>query len=136
MAFLAKSDLYLSILEEELTEITRSDDGLVTSALDAAEQEMKVYLNDSYDTDTIFGKTGSNRHAMLVRIGADVAIYYIVARVQAGQEIDDRKSRYDRALAWLKMVKKSETYPNLERRTKTAETKFFYGSNTKRSNHY
>lgn len=136
MAFLAKADLYLSILQDELEEITREDDTLVTSALSAAEAEMKTYLFDSYDTEDIFGETGANRHPMLVRVGADIAIWFLVARVQAGQEMEDRKARYDRALAWLKAVQKSENYADLPRREATEETKIVYGSNAKRENHY
>ena len=136
MAFLEKEDLYLSILQDELEEITRADDGMVTSALSAAQSEISTYLWDSYDVDEIFGETGTSRHQMLVRIGADLAIWYLVARVQAGQELEDRKSRYDRAIKWLKAVQKSENYGDLPRKTETEELKIIDGSNTKRENHF
>lgn len=136
MAFLAKADLYLSILQDELEEITREDDTLVASALSAAEAEMKTYLFDSYDTEDIFSETGAGRHPMLIRVGADIAIWFLVARVQAGQEMEDRKARYDRALSWLKAVQKSEKYADLPRREATEETKIVYGSNAKRENHW
>ena len=134
--FLAKSDLFPIILEDELTEITRSDDVLITSSLSTAIAEMKTYLNDSYDIDAIFNSTGTDRHALLVQLGADIAVYYLVARVQAGQDVEDRRRRYDRAIAWLKMANKTKTYPDLPHRENTVQTHIYHGSNKKRSNYY
>lgn len=136
MAFLLKADLYSKILQDELDEITRSDDTIVANVLSSAESEMKVYLYDSYDVDAIFDQTGDDRHQLLVQIGADIAIYFLFARVQAGINIDDRKARYDRAINWLKAVKKSENYADLPRRESTVQTHISYGSNTKRDNYY
>lgn len=136
MAFLLKADLYSKILQDELDEITRSDDTIVANVLSAAESEMKVYLYDSYDVDTIFAQTGDDRHQLLVQIGADIAIYFLFARSQAGINIDDRKARYDRAINWLKAAKKSENYADLPRRESTVQTHITYGSNTKRDNYY
>lgn len=136
MAFLLKTDLYLSILQDELEEITRGDDTLVTSALSASEAEMKVYLYDSYDVDAIFAATGTDRHQMLVQLGTDIAIWFLVARVQAGQNTDDRKARFDRAIAWMKMVQKTKTYADLPRREMTVQTHILHGSNPKRKNYF
>jgi phage gp36-like protein len=136
MAFLTKPDLYLSILQDELDEITRDDDALVESALSAAIEEMRTYLFDSYDVEEIFSQTSSNRHQMLVRVGSDIAIWFLVARLQAGQDTEDRRRRYDRAIAWLKAVQKSQTFADLPRKESTEEDKIAHGSNTKRSNHY
>jgi len=136
MAFLTKSDLLLSILEEELDEITRGDDTLIDQAALAAISEMRGWLYDTFDVDAIFAATGSNRHALLVQYAADIAIWLIVARGQAGQDFDDRKSRYDRAIAWLKAAAKTDMFADLPRRTATVQTVITYGSNAKRSNYY
>ncbi|MBV6442744.1 MAG: hypothetical protein EPGJADBJ_04468 [Saprospiraceae bacterium] len=136
MAFLTKDDLNLSVLTEELDEITRADDALVTQAALAAVSEMRQWLYDTFDVDTVFAQTGTSRHPLLVQYGADLAIYYIVARGQAGQDFEDRKSRYDRAIAWLKSAAKTELYADLPRRTETSQTHITYGSNQKRSNYY
>jgi phage gp36-like protein len=136
MAFLAKSDLYLAILDNELDEITRADNAIVTEALNAAEGEALTYLFDSYNTDAIFATTGSNRNAMLVQVVRDIAIYRIVARSQAGIDLNDRQERYEAAVAWLKMVKKMETYPNLPVRAVTQQVHIRYGSQPKRTNRF
>jgi Protein of unknown function (DUF1320) len=136
MGFILIPDLHGSILAEELEEITRGDIALITSACDAAEEEMKLYLFDSYETESIFAQTGTNRHRLLLICGVDMAIYHIVARCQIGQEIDDRKARYDRSINMLKMLQKSETYANIPRRAATAQTHIMFGSNNKRKSHY
>jgi len=136
MAFIAKSDLYLSILSDELAEITRGDDTIVDQAISAAVSECKGFLYDSYDVDTIFAQAGANRHPLLVKYCVDMAVWAIVAATQAGQDLDDRKARYDRACAWLKMVAKMENYADLPRRTSTVQTHISSGSGTKRNNYF
>ena len=137
MPFLVKADLALTILTEELNEITRSDDTLVTAALATAIGEMRTYLHDSYDVDVIFAAVGTARHPLLLQFGADLAVYYLVGRSQAGQQIDDRKARYDRAITWLKAARDSETYSDLPRRAPdTAQRHISWGSRPKRTNGY
>jgi phage gp36-like protein len=136
MAFITQTDLHTSIIEEELIEITRGDTLLITAACDAAQEEMNLYLYDNYETETIFAQTGNARHALLLQLGIDIAIYFVIARCQNGQEIDDRKARYDRAVKMLQQFKKSETYSNIPRREATKQEMFKFGSNLKRNQHY
>lgn len=134
--FLTKQDLHSMILEDELQEIIRNDDTFVLSAIMAAVAEMRTYLFDTFDVDVIFAATGTNRHQLLVNVGCDIAIYSIVARCQAGQVIDDRKARYDRAVKFLKEARDTVTYNDLPRRVTTAQKHIGYGSNPKRKNQY
>ena len=134
--FLAKQDLYLTILQDELAEITRSDDTLINAALSSAIAEMKVYLYDSYDTETIFAATGDSRHTLLVNLGSDMAVYFIVARCLAGQALADRETRYKRAIATLKAFRDSETYADFPRRTLREQKQIWFSSNKKRGNYF
>jgi phage gp36-like protein len=136
MAIIAKADLYQSIREDELNQIVRQDHRLINMAISAALSEIKVYLYDSYDVDSIFSQTGDDRHQTLVRHAVDITIWFIVARTQAGIALDDRKARYDRACKWLKMVRDSETYADLPRRATTKQVHIKYGVGTKRNNYY
>ncbi len=134
--FLQKADLLVKILDDELDEITRADDTLITQAMSAAESEMRTYLFDTFDVDAIFSKTGTNRHALILDLGSDIAIYLIVARLQSGQDVSDRQARYNRAVAWLKSASKTEHYNDLPRRQVTQQTHIVYGSLPKRSNRF
>lgn len=136
MAFLAKADLSLSILVQELDEITRSDNAIVAQALSSAEAEMRSWLYDSYDVDDIFSKTGSSRHPVILQSGVDIAVWRIVAACQAGINLDDRETRYNNAIAWLRQVKKAENYADLPRRAETVQKHIGWGSKTKKVNSY
>ena len=137
MAFLLKQDLInLAILAEELAEITRRDDTIITAACSSAISEMTIHLHDSYDTDTIFTRTGTGRHQLLLQLGADIAVWTIAARCQAGINLDDREARYKRAVATLKAFEKSETYADLPRRVKPIQEHVTFRSNPKRTNYY
>lgn len=136
MAFILKQDLYTKILQDELDEITRSDETLVTQAIMAAESEMRGWLYDTFDVDEIFAQTGTARHALLIDFGCDIAIYLLISRVQSGQDVADRETRYDRAVTWLKGASKTTHYNDLPRRTATVQTHIVYGSLPKRSNRF
>jgi len=141
MAFIDKSDLTRVILEEELNEITRNDSAIVENAISTAIAEVKSHLFDWYDVDVIFAKSGDERDALLVQFTIDIAIYNIVAIVQAGQNIDDREARYKRAISWLKAAtkpldSKDRIHPDLPLREKTKSTKVISHSQTKRNNYY
>jgi phage gp36-like protein len=134
--FITKADLLTYIIEEELNEISRNDNGLIDACIISAIGEARGYLYDSFDVNTIFSQTGSNRHAMLIRCISDIALYDLVSRCQIGQLIDDRKSRYDRSVGWLKAVAKTDIYADLPRRPATSQTHIKFGSNTKRNNYF
>lgn len=136
MAFLTRNDLMVKILEEELDEITREDATTEANALSAAEAEMRTYLYDSYDVDAIFAAVGDLRHKLLVQLGADIAVYYLSARSQAGQDIEERRRRYDRAITWLRTAQDTKTYADLPRRAETIQTHAVFGSNPKRGNYF
>ena len=136
MAFIVKADLATKILIDELNEITRGDDTLVTQACIAAEAEARGYIYDTFDVDVIFATTGTNRNALLLDMLADMAIYLLVARCQAGQYLEDRQSRYDRAVKWFKAAAKTESYNDLPRREATKQNHISYGSNPKRTNYF
>lgn len=140
--FLVKNDLLPFILPEELEEITRADDAICLQAMTAAVSEMRGWLYDSFDVETIFAQTPPAngapelRHPLLVQFGADIAIFTIISRSMAGQGFEERKARYDRALNWLKAVAKSEHYSDLPRREQTKQSVVKYGSQPKRANYF
>jgi hypothetical protein len=108
----------------------------VATACAAAVSEMRTYLFDAFDVDAIFAATGTARHALLLDMCIDVALYLLVARVQAGQDMSDREARYERATKWAKMASKTDNYNDLPRRATTVQEHFHYGSNPKRKNYY
>jgi phage gp36-like protein len=136
MAYIEKQDLLNSIQEEHLVSITQGDDSIVTACIAVGESTARTYLADEYNVDAIFAwQSPQPRLQLLVQAIADIAIYHLVARSQAGNYIEDRTARYDRAMKWLRAVQKSELYTELPRRAITAEKKIHFGSRPKRNNY-
>jgi phage gp36-like protein len=138
MAFIAKEDMKRAILTDELDAIVRDDGTVILQAISAAQSEMRGYLYNNYDVDEIFAQIGDERHPLLVQYCVDITVYYLVAATQGGQAVDDRKSRYDRACKWLKMVRDDDHYADLPRREATVEVKIHAGASgaPKRNNYF
>jgi phage gp36-like protein len=138
--FLEKSDLYKAIKAEELAQITRNDDTIVLYGMDAAIAEMKGYLVKHFQTDTIFAQTGTNRHGLLVNFGIDISIYIIVSSALPGQDLEDRRLRYKRAVDWLTQVRDGEILTDLPLVTFPADanktSRGAYGAPDKRINYF
>lgn len=114
--FLTKEDLGSSIYDYQIDQITEGDEGIVDQALAAAEEEIRGYLSGRlwsdgriyYDVEKIIIATDSARNALLVRQAATIAKWYIVDLCNADVIYEHAKDRYDRAVAWLKQLSKSE----------------------------
>lgn len=139
MAFLTKSDLESHLYEENIDVITREDDDLVTAAIDAAIGEAKGYLG-AYDTESIFGETGSSRNALLLLFCKDIAVWHLVVLCNAGADLALRQDRYERAITWLKGVQKGDITTDLEKAVDDDDEEtgaiIRYGSNEQRTNHF
>ena len=140
MSFLTKEDFNTHAYAEAIRTITRGDDLLLLAAIDAAEEEVKSYLLKSYDVDTIFAATGSDRNALLLVIVKDVAMWRLIVIANPEIRYEDRKDRYDQAIQWLKAV--YEGMPTtLTKATPTEDTSgksggLNWGSNPKRNQHF
>jgi phage gp36-like protein len=113
MAFITRSDIITALYEDELGVITRKNETVFATTIDIAIAEAKLYLTDRYDCKLIFAQLGEARNMMLVNICIDICIYKLIAASAAGQSYQDRKDRYDRAIAILKMIQKAEIVADL-----------------------
>ena len=110
-------------------------------AIDAALQEAYGYLG-AYDRKKIFEATGSQRNALLLIFVKDIAVWHFVNLCNAGTDLQLRQDRYERAVAWLRQVQKSDIKPNLPIIDEDGDGKpdtageYIYGSNPKRNQHF
>lgn len=111
--FIEQTDILKSIKPEELLEITRGDSAVINFGIDTAISEIKSYLRTKFDTDIIFSSQGTERNALLVDFAVDMAIYIIVASALPEQDLEDRRARYKRAIAWLKDARDGNLSPDL-----------------------
>lgn len=135
--FLSKSDLYQSLHEEIIDEITRQDNTLIEQCISTAVAEMKPYLSPVFDTGSIFAKTGTDRDPLLVTFAADIAVYNLVSTCPVGIDMDDKRARYKRAIDWLKQVQSQEIIPDLPRAsTPPAQSVIKWGSATRKETRF
>lgn len=85
---------------------------IVAAAIDAAIEEASGYLG-AYDRKKIFGTEGDERNALLLIFVKDIAVWHFINLCNAGTDLQLRQDRYERAVAWLKSVQRSEIKPNL-----------------------
>lgn len=139
MTFINKTDLKRTIRPELVEQISRQDDTIVTGSIETAIVEMKSYLQNRFDVDTIFAQTGDDRNQLLVSLACDITVYQIVGVIPAGIDLEDRRSRYKRALAWLKDVRdgviNANLPPILDSELNDTTNAVEYGSNVKRDNY-
>ncbi|MFV0403654.1 MAG: DUF1320 domain-containing protein [Bacteroides graminisolvens] len=141
MAYLEVNELYTHIYEENVEAISRGDDAVPLSAIDAAMQEAAGYLT-KYDMQKIFAAQGKERNAILLLFVKDIAAWHFVNLCNAGVDIELREKRYDRAIEWLK-DNENKSNPNLPAKNiiitencPQYRSEMAFGSNRKRDNHF
>ncbi len=147
--FLQKEDLRNKIYGYQIEQITEGDDNIVLQAMNAAEQEIKSYLQPNvkkeyldgrlrYDVDAIFSTTGNERNAMLLGCAITIAKWNIVELCNVDILYKQAKDRYDRAVSWLSKLAKGVVnlsgLPTIDDNTDNENSQtqdFIYGSRKK-----
>lgn len=117
--FLEIEELKSAIYHYQVEQITEADDDIVLMAIHAATDEAKSYIRGNnkkewldgrlqYDATATFATTGSNRHALLLEVVKNIAVWYIIRLCNVDMLFEHVKDRYDRAITWLKQVAKGE----------------------------
>ena len=111
--YINKEDLKTVLYSYQVEDITDGDDTIVEQAIEAAQEEVKSYLINTYDIEAEFAE--SNKNKLLVEITKDLALWQLVRLANVDVIYDKAKSRYDRAIEWLKKVNKGEITPSLQK---------------------
>lgn len=141
MTFITPEELETHLYKESIEVISREDTTILSAAIDAAVQEAYGYLG-AYDREKIFEATGSQRNALLLIFVKDIAVWHFVNLCNAGTDLKLRQDRYERAVAWLRQVQKSDIKPNLPVIDEDGDGKpdaageYIHGSNPKRNQHF
>lgn len=107
--FITLEDYDASIHREILDALLRHESPLDDSAIieiceDRAIEEMRSYMNKTYDCEAIFGAAGSERNQLVLMMALDIAIYHIFCQHNPYKISKVREDRYNRAVEWLKAV--------------------------------
>nr|DAS12018.1 MAG TPA: head to tail adaptor [Caudoviricetes sp.]DAT39269.1 MAG TPA: head to tail adaptor [Caudoviricetes sp.] len=139
--FLTTQELSTHLYQEQISVISRSDETLLTAAIDGAVAEAKSYLGD-YDCEHIFSREGADRHPLLLIFIKDMAVWHFICLCNAGTLLEFREKRYNDAKAWLSAVQKGNLSPDLPTKDTNGDGSpdgkaiYLYGSNSKRTQHF
>jgi phage gp36-like protein len=114
---ISADDIYGSIYEELVTEITRDESAITDKAISKAIEEAKMYLG-RYDRISLFGEAGDIDTAatftsdLLKSLCVDIAIWQLVKLGNPNIKFETAKEGYQMALATLKNIQKGLANPN------------------------
>lgn len=143
--FLQIADLGTTIYSYQIEQITEGDENIPMQAMASAEEEVRSYLTaiewsdgrPRLDVPAILGATGTNRNALLVRMTATIAKFYVIELCNADIIYETAKERYDRAITWLRQLSRGEIKlstlpetPDIDPES-TGTEPFIYGSREK-----
>ena len=135
MAYLNNSDFDLLIQDANLQQIINQNEGIRQQAELVAIGEARSYLIQKYLFDEELAKTGADRDSQLLAYIIDLTLYHLHSRIAPRNIPQLRQTRYENALAWLKMCAMGDITPKLEERT--TEGKIIrWGSVPKNQNNY
>lgn len=128
MNFITQADLLRLIDQVDLDDITNDDPTNVDLAEQAAIDEAFGYLNVRHNADAELTKTGTDRHAKLVEVIADMTIYAAHASIASDNVPELRETRYTAAITWLEKVASGFINPKLDVKAEEPTTTTRWGN--------
>ena len=111
--FITKEEIKTHLYDYQVDQITDNDDTIVVSAIDTAVAEVKAYLANRYDVETIFSKTGSELSALVVEHVKVCAVYHLLLLCNVDAIFERYEQAYDRTITFLKQVADGLLSPDL-----------------------
>ena len=137
MAFITKDDFNTIIRAKVLDDVIAFDDSKLEATTNEVVGFVSSYLASRYDTDAIFAATGEDRHATVLMICKDIALYNLHCNINPRKIPKLRYDRYQDAISWLEKVSKQEINPpGLPLPADGSKSYIVFGGNTKRDNQY
>lgn len=104
--FINPTDYDATVHREIVDALTRGDDATLDICEERAISEMKSYLAGRYDIETLFDAREAERHPLVLMMCLDIAVYHIYTVGNPLKLSQMRKDRYDRAVEWMKAIKR------------------------------
>ena len=137
--FLTAAEINTHLYGGVVAEINRTDATILETAISAAIEEVKGFLN-AYDVAAIFAAVGNDRNPILVLYTKDCAVWHYIQLANPAVDMQLRLTRYEKAIDWLKMVQSGKTNPSLpypaEPPVSEGNNYIKWGGNIKRNNNF
>lgn len=136
MAYLQCDDYLLQIQDVNLQQIINNNEAIRENAGLLAEAEARSFLIQKYDFESELSKSGTERDPQLLAYIIDIALFHLHSRIAPRNVPELRQTRYENALAWLKMCAFGDVTPKLTPISPAQGNRIRYGGNTKKINQY
>lgn len=104
MAFLTDDDYKSLICDDDLDVVIQSDGATRDKAELMGIEQMKGFLNQRFDTEAIFSAQGDQRNHLVVMYLVDICLYHLYSNLPNRLGLEQRRTRYEDALKWLRDV--------------------------------
>lgn len=112
MAYLSIAEIKTHLYEGVVNKISRDDDTIVQSAIDAGIAEAQGYLS-AYDTTAIFAAEGAARNQIILLFIKDMVVWHYIQLANPAVEMDLRLKRYEQATKYFEKVQSGKATPQL-----------------------
>jgi hypothetical protein len=112
MPFLTDDD-YDVQTRPELMQVIASSSVSRQQAELMAQATMTESLNKRFDTAAIFSATGDDRNIIVIMYMIDITLYILHSKTALRAMPAERKTRFDAAKEWLKLVRQGDINPDL-----------------------
>jgi len=137
MTFAALQDFYFKVSQNILDQITEAQNTLVDDAEAQAIALIKDALDQKYDMQTEFAKTGTDRNLNLLRWVLNLSVYFLYQRVPDDQVPERVVKDYDDTRDEIKLIEQGKRNTAFARYiitdTNIVKTNFRWGSESKRT---
>lgn len=135
--FINKSDYTHKQRDAHLNQIIDDNDALLDGAELTAISEVKMYLFEHYDVDTIFASEAEQRHPMVLKWCLNIALYELYERIPDEAVPERIIKNYDDTVKQLREIAANKISIDLPRKTEGEDnesiTRFQGGSEPLRS---
>lgn len=136
MSFITNPD-FLSVIDQDtFDDITNQDQASIDLAIATAIDEAWGYLNVRFDAASIFGETGTDRPAAVVKAILDLSLYYLHASISPDNIPELRSARRNESIQWLEKVADGFINPRLPIKADEPSTPLRYGNSNTKTNPY
>lgn len=119
-----------------MQQIINTNEAIRDQANLLAISEARSYLIQKYDIDLELTKTGAARDQQILSTIIDISLFHLHSRIAPRNIPELRQTRYDNAIAWLKMCAFGEITPALQKLVPESGMRIRYGGNEKNINIY
>lgn len=115
--FVNPEEIRTHLADYQVEQITRGDESIVISAIDAAIAEVKAYIASRYDVTKIFSAVGADRSPLIIIHVKNIAVWNLVRLANTDAIFEQYRQAYSDSVDFLTKVADGRLVPDLPYRS-------------------